>query len=104
MLAKAQFFRFTSIVVAGKKTNLSSLENDVIRKFGEARIHFAINCSSMSCPGLPKFLFDGDSLDAQFEEQSQRFINGHGVEIESTNHFKNHQIKHGLDLSTRKLL
>jgi len=48
----------------------------------------------MSCPGLPKFLFDGDSLDTQFEEQAQRFINGHGVEVESKNHLKNHQIKH----------
>jgi len=78
LLERARFFKFAQIVVAGKKTNLYALENSVIRKYEDPRIHFAINCSSMSCPPLPNFLFSGQQLNEQLETQTRRFINEAG--------------------------
>lgn len=78
-LERLRFFKLTKITVGRKKTDLYSLENDVIRKFGDPRIHFAINCSSMSCPPLPTYLFTASQLNEQFEEQTRRFINHGGV-------------------------
>jgi len=75
---RARFFKFSQIVVAGKKTNLYALENSVIRKYEDPRIHFAINCSSTSCPPLPNFLFSGQQLNDQLEAQTRRFINEAG--------------------------
>ena len=84
LVERARFFVLTSITVAGKRTNLKNLENDVIRKFGDPRIHFAINCSSYSCPPLPTFMFDGEHLEEQLEMQTRRFINeAGGVKIDS---------------------
>ncbi|MDP3330896.1 MAG: DUF547 domain-containing protein, partial [Methylococcaceae bacterium] len=42
----------TAGVIAEKDVSLDAIENDVIRKMGEPRIHFAIVCASVSCPDL----------------------------------------------------
>ena len=36
--------------------SLSEIENKILRKMGDPRIHFAINCASFSCPKMDKFL------------------------------------------------
>ena len=63
------FFTGKRIKVAGQQTSFDKLEKETIRaKFGEARIHFALNCASRSCPPLQPEAFRGDRLDAQFEK------------------------------------
>ncbi len=62
--------------VAGRKLNLDAIENDVIRKeFGDARIHFAVNCASIGCPPLANYAYSGKQLDAQLNENTKRALN-----------------------------
>ena len=61
----------------GKPSFLDEIEHDVLRAkgiYGEPRIHFAVNCASIGCPGLREEAFVADRLDAQLEEQTQRFL------------------------------
>lgn len=58
----------------GAGTNLYDLENDVIRSFGDARIHAAINCASASCPSLYERAFRPELLDEQLDEVARRFV------------------------------
>jgi len=45
------FFYDHKVVVGGRKTNLFKLENSIIRKqVRDPRIHFSLNCASISCP------------------------------------------------------
>ncbi len=72
---KSGFFFFQRLKFGGKTTSLYYLENSVIRKrFGEPRIHFAVNCASVSCPRLPMQAFSGDALDRQLDDETRLFL------------------------------
>ena len=59
----------------GQKTHLDHVEHKLIRKqFREPRIHFALNCASISCPNLQKFPFTGDQLDNQLHKSAKFFL------------------------------
>ena len=72
---KSDFFYFRKLLFGGKSYNLYNLEREVIRGFGEPRIHFAINCASNGCPRLPRRAFTGDQLERQLETEARRFVN-----------------------------
>ena len=55
--------------------SLSDIENKILRKMGDSRIHFAINCASFSCPKLENDVFTADKLDKQLEVATSLFIN-----------------------------
>jgi hypothetical protein len=56
--------------------DLNTIEHDILRKrFNEPRIHFAINCASISCPVLLNVAYESEHLDRQLEEQTAGFIN-----------------------------
>lgn len=64
------------ITIGGEKINLNRIEHGIIRKeFDEPRIHFAVNCASISCPVLLDEAYVADKLDDQLDKQSQQFIN-----------------------------
>jgi len=44
------------------------------RGYGEPRVHFAVNCASISCPMLREEAYTGAKLEAQLEEQTVRFL------------------------------
>jgi hypothetical protein len=70
------FFTGRRLTVAGQQTSFNALEKDTIRsKFGEPRVHFALNCASRSCPPLNREVFAGDKLDAQFEKLAKGYVN-----------------------------
>jgi hypothetical protein len=70
------FFLLARIKVAGEQMSFNHLEKDIIRaKFGEPRVHFALNCASRSCPPLNRQAFRGDELDQQFEKLATAFVN-----------------------------
>ena len=77
------FFTGNRIVVAGEKMSFNRLEKDIIRpRFGEPRIHFALNCASRSCPPLRAEPYDPARLDAQLDEQSRAYVNSErGVKV-----------------------
>ena len=55
---------------------LRELENKKLREvFQEPRVHFAINCASMSCPKLLTESYKAGKLEEQFETQASSFIN-----------------------------
>jgi hypothetical protein len=59
----------------GKSRSLDYLENDVLRpKFGDPRVHFAINCASVGCPALRADAFQASTLNQQLDEQTRGFL------------------------------
>jgi Protein of unknown function, DUF547 len=76
------FFTGKRITVAGQQMSFNALEKDTIRsKFGEPRVHFALNCASRSCPPLNRSAFSADKLDGQFETLAKGYVNSeHGVQ------------------------
>lgn len=60
--------------VAGTERTLNQLESDVIRRgFHEPRIHFALNCASVSCPPLMG-PYTGRELEPMLMRQSREFV------------------------------
>ncbi len=70
----AGFFYFQQVTLGGESMNLLDLENEIIRAFGEPRIHYAINCASRGCPPLSMEAFEGDRLEAQLDHAARRFF------------------------------
>jgi hypothetical protein len=63
------------IEIEGQTYDLNNLEHGILRKkFKDPRIHFALNCASVSCPRLQGFAFTADSLDAQLDEAGRQFL------------------------------
>ncbi|MFO7823860.1 MAG: DUF547 domain-containing protein [Cyclobacterium sp.] len=62
--------------IGGKPASLDEIEHQILRKeFDEARIHFAINCASVSCPKLLNRAFTAGKLETQLEKVTRGFIN-----------------------------
>lgn len=55
--------------------SLSDIENKILRKMGDPRIHFAINCASFSCPKLDNEVYVSEKLDKQLDASTKEFIN-----------------------------
>lgn len=63
------------IVDVGKELlSLSHVENEILRKMNEPRIHFAINCASVSCPKLMNKAFTAEKLSAQLKQVTNDFF------------------------------
>lgn len=61
--------------VNGRPFTLNQIENDVLRPtFPDPRIHFALNCASMSCPPLASHAYRAASIDAQLESVTRRAV------------------------------
>lgn len=61
--------------IGGVDFDLNTIEHEIIRKqFDEPRIHFAINCASISCPKLRNEAYVAEKLDEQLEEQAIGFL------------------------------
>lgn len=63
------------IKIGGKAYSLENIEHEILRKMGEPRIHFAINCASFSCPNLLNKAFFPATLDKQLDMVTKSFIN-----------------------------
>lgn len=58
-----------------KYYNLNEIEHKILRKMGDARIHFGINCASFSCPPLLNEAFTAQKVDKQLDTLARRFVN-----------------------------
>jgi hypothetical protein len=56
-------------------TTLDFLENQIIRKFGDPRIHAALNCAALSCPPLAPAAFTHDNLNDLLDANMKAFVN-----------------------------
>ena len=63
------------IQVGGTDYALGQIENDILLDtFKDLKIHFAINCASVSCVDLAQEPYRGATLLKQLEEQGRRFL------------------------------
>jgi hypothetical protein len=65
------------VPLLGTKVSLDDIEHEMLRKRGaydDPRVHFAVNCASIGCPALREEAFVPERLDAQLDEQAQRFM------------------------------
>ena len=87
MLNSAWDIKFFNI--GGVNFDLNTIEHEIIRKeFNEPRIHFAINCASISCPNLRNEAYEVDKLEYQLNDQTFSFLND-----KSKNHITNEDSK-----------
>jgi hypothetical protein len=62
--------------IGGVESSLDEIEHSILRKeFDEPRIHFAINCASVSCPPLLNQAFLPTQLETQLVKVTTQFIN-----------------------------
>jgi len=55
--------------------NLDEIEHQILRKMGDARIHFGINCASFSCPPLLNDAFTSQTVETQLDALARTFVN-----------------------------
>lgn len=61
----------------GKKRSLDHIEHKIIRAPGaydDPRIHSALVCASIGCPGIRNEAFTGSQLEQQLEDSLRRFL------------------------------
>lgn len=73
------------IEIGETKYSLNQIEHEILRKkFNDPRIHFAINCASVSCPKLHNEAFTLGKLESQLNMLAQSFVNDPHRNILST--------------------
>ncbi len=73
------------VPIGGSKLSLGGIENGILRKMGEPRIHFAINCASFSCPKLFNEAFTAAKINEQLDAVTKEFINSDKNDISAKN-------------------
>lgn len=61
--------------VGGHELTLDQIEHNLLRPFfRDPRIHFAVNCASLSCAPLPPWAMTGDSVGTQLDRLTRSFL------------------------------
>jgi len=64
------------IPLGNKTYTLDQIEKQILlKKYGDARVHFAVNCAAKSCPALLNQAWTASNLESNFEKQTKAFIN-----------------------------
>lgn len=64
------------IDIGERSYSLNGIEKGILlEEFDEPKVHYAVNCASISCPPLRGEPYRSDILDRQLEDQAERFIN-----------------------------
>lgn len=64
------------INIGGTVMDLNNVEHGILRKeFKEPRIHYAVNCASVSCPILRNEAYTAAKLNSQLDDQGKLFFN-----------------------------
>jgi hypothetical protein len=75
LFGRSRFFKRMRFDVLGEQLSLEDIEHGRLRTMGDARIHFAIVCASLSCPRLSNRAYLPETLDAQLDAAAERFLN-----------------------------
>ncbi len=73
------------VSVGNKELSLGGIENGILRKMNEPRIHFAINCASISCPKLMNEAYTAAKINEQLDNATKEFINSDKNDISASN-------------------
>ena len=64
------------INIDGTTYSLNQIEHDILRaRYGDARIHFAVNCAATSCPPIHNRAFTADNLNGTLQRLTRKFVN-----------------------------
>ena len=64
------------VTVEGRRLSLDNIEHDILRKeWQDPRVHYAVNCASMSCPNLQDRAFSGADLDEMLNRGAVAYVN-----------------------------
>lgn len=69
------------VAIGNKELSLGGIENGILRKMNEPRIHFAINCASISCPKLLNEAYTASKINEQLDRATKEFINSNENDI-----------------------
>jgi hypothetical protein len=72
--------------VLGRELSLNNIEHDILRAiWNDARIHYAVNCASLSCPNLRHQAWTSVGLDDQLNQAARDYVNHpRGVSLEGS--------------------
>lgn len=69
-------WRTRLIDVEGRRLSLDDIENRVLRPLAnDPRVHYSINCASLSCPNLQPRAWQAETLDADLDRAAQAYVN-----------------------------
>jgi len=64
------------ISLNGEMYSLNQIEHEILRpQFNDPRVHFAVNCASLSCPKLHFKAFRAETLDSDLNKLTRGFLN-----------------------------
>ena len=71
------------LTVEGQKLSLNDIEHRILRPiWNDPRLHYSVNCASISCPNLQKQPFTGANINRQLNRAATQYINSpRGVDI-----------------------
>ncbi len=78
-------WKISNIKMGENYFSLGDLEHKFLRKMNDPRIHFAINCASISCPKLLNEAFIASKMEEQLGRVTKDFINGNKNDISVSN-------------------
>lgn len=62
--------------VGGVALSLDDMEHNILRKgWSDPRVHYAVNCASISCPNLPLRAWRGATLGPALEAAARAYVN-----------------------------
>lgn len=74
------------IKIENQKFDLNNIEHGILRdQFKDPRIHFAINCASISCPALLNEAYTADRIEKQLDNATKVFLYDKTKNMISTN-------------------
>ena len=82
-IVRLNVFSKETVPFSSGKVSLDWIENEKVREgFHDPRIHFALNCAAKSCPPLRGEAYVGTRVDAQLDQQVEKFLAGPGLRVE----------------------
>lgn len=64
------------LTVVGIELSLDDIEHEILRKaWSDPRVHYAVNCASISCPNLKSSAYRGVTLEADLDQAARDYIN-----------------------------
>lgn len=67
------------VTIGGKSYTLGQIEAEqLLKRFKEPRVHFAVNCAAASCPPLLNKAWTESNIQQYYEKQAKIFINHNG--------------------------
>ncbi|GAA4275594.1 DUF547 domain-containing protein [Aquimarina mytili] len=82
-----KFFR-----IKDKRYSLDDIEHQILRKMGDPRVHFLINCASKSSPKLMNRAYTAENIEEALEKCTRDFINDPSKNIITENKINVSQI------------